>query len=96
MSTWQVTSDSSGRPVLKNPQTKAKPWIMVVRIELKGMEMKVSMKQNELETTPFRRVRCYDLTTGAAKGKTCVLDEYPHLLDDDFDEKDLFQIVPVQ
>ena len=61
-----------------NEASKSKPWVMTLRIEINGLELKVALRSSN--TGGFRQVRCFHLPTGLEHTKTIVLAAYQDLL----------------
>ena len=74
-----ITVGSNGMPCLRNPSSKATPWVLTVKIDMKGSDAEIYLRPSVEK--PFRRVICRDLSTGGVKAKLASIEAgYSHLL----------------
>ena len=88
---WPATADwlsrhiviePNGKPKMKKHESKAKPWILTVRIKLKNPDAEISMQPAEGKT--FRAVRCMSLTDGHLKTTFAqLIAGYGHILEEE-------------
>eukprot|EP00435_Cladocopium_sp_Y103_P033811 s1426_g8.t1 len=81
-----VKTNDDGKPVSKNPSSTCKPWVMTLRICIRGLELKTSLRSTA--DGEFRRVRCFDLGDASANTKITILEGYQHLLEEAGGEDD--------
>lgn len=82
--TKHVTSDAEGRPIMKAKNSKNIAWIMTLKISLQSGELNLQLRSKSDQ--PFRRVRCFDLTSATSKLKLASFQQgYGYLLEDDGD-----------
>lgn len=74
-----IVADSSGKPVLKKAESKLKPWVMTLRVDLDPDHSSIGLRS--CNNGEFKEVRCFDLQNQCEKTKLAQLaDGYAHLL----------------
>lgn len=73
--------DQAGVPRNRNPKSKAKAWVVTVRIKMTGTELEAQFRPS-LEQA-FRRIRCWDIRSGEPRCKLMSLAAgYQHVFED--------------
>lgn len=88
-----IQADEQGRPQPKNPKTTSRPWLMTLKIVMVDTaNVEISLRTDQQENAPFRRVRCLSLSQGTEKATLAHLTQgYSHLVsgnDEDDAEED--------
>ena len=76
-----ITSNDQGRPVMKNPKTRAQAWVMTLRIISKPCQFQALLRTKNTEDAPFHALRCLDIRDKKTTGKMCVLSDIDQLQD---------------
>lgn len=93
-----IQADEQGRPQPKNPKTTSRPWLMTLKIVMVDTaNVEISLRTDQQENAPFRRVRCLSLSQGTEKATLAHLTQgYSHLVsgndEDDAEDRLLLEI----
>lgn len=78
-----------GKPQLKKPNSKCKPWILTLKIVLSGLQVDLELKTGEGKE--FRSIKCFDIGEGKNKRHLpSITVGYQHLFEEIDEEEDRF------
>lgn len=81
-----VTLDENGKPSAKNSSSKAKPWVLTLRVAMQGASLK-KLLLKACDSKDFKEVKCFDLPNGTWKSHLPTITAgYEHLFGADGDE----------